>query len=62
LQLTLRLPALFPGLETYDLFAFDFFLFISYQKQQFYQKNKINILFITLKMSIFNKYLKTKAA
>jgi len=60
LQLNLRCLAFLSGLETCDFLIFDFFLKKLQKKDQFYQKNKIKILLITLKISIFNSCLTRK--
>jgi len=62
LQLNLRLPAFFSGFETRGFLIFDFLLYKLQKKNQLYQNNKIKILFISLKISIFNKYFENKKA
>ena len=60
LQLNLRCLAFPFGTETRDFLIFDFFLNKLQKKDQFNQKNKIKILLITLKISIFNPCLTRK--
>jgi len=60
LQLNLRPAAFFTGIETLDFLLFNFFLNKLQKKDQFNQKNKIKILLITLKISIFNPCLTRK--